>query len=126
MKSLIVVLIGTILFISLGIYTNNGISNFTNKYDNDIKIIENHVKNDQWDDAQEALKTYSEEYHDEKDIWYKLLDHTYFDDICLYMNILDKSIKVEDKMKAYEMVILIKITLENILESEKFDIKHIL
>lgn len=125
MRSLVCVLIWTICFISFGSYTNNEVNKFTNKYEDNIVVIESLIEDNNWNKAKEELTSYSENYHKEKDIWYKLLDHTYFDDICLYMNILDKAILDKNKIKSFEEIEKIKITLSNILESGAFDMNHI-
>lgn len=126
MKSFFYVLIFTILFIALGFFVTNGVGNFTDTYKNKIDIIENHIENNNWDEAKIILENTSNSWHKEKSIWYKLLNHESFDLICLHFNILDKSIYTNDKSKALENIEIIKITLENILESEKCDLNHIL
>ncbi len=125
MKSLVFVLIWTILFTSLGIYSNNELSNFTERFETNIINIEKSIKNNQWNDAKNELSSFSKDYNNEKDTWYRLLDHTYFDDICLYICILEDSIYLEDKSKSLEQVEYIKTTLGDLIESNRFDINHI-
>jgi len=125
MKSLVFVLIWTIFFTSLGIYSNNELSDFTERFETNIINIERSIKNNQWNDAKNELSSFSKNYHDEKDTWYRLLDHTYFDDICLYICILEDSIYLEDKSKSLEQVEYIKTTLGDLIENSKFDINHI-
>ena len=126
LKSFIYVLIWTILFITFGFYVANGVGDFTNGYKNKVTIIENHIEEDNWDDAKIVLKDISDSWDKEKSIWYKLLNHESFDLISLHFNILDKSINTKDKSKASENIEIIKITLGNILENEKCDLNHIL
>lgn len=126
MRSLIFVLIWTVLFTSLGIYTNDEIGNFADKYNSKFDQIEIYIEENDWEKAEAELKTLSSEYYNEKEIWYKLLDHTYFDDISLYINILTKSIHTQDKSQSFEEIEKIKKTLDNILETGKFDLNHIL
>ena len=126
MRSLIFVLIWTVLFTSLGIYTNDEIGVFADKYNSKFDQIEIYIEENDWKKAEAELKTLSSEYYNEKEIWYKLLDHTYFDDISLYINILAKSIYTQDKSQSFEEIEKIKKTLDNILETGKFDLNHIL
>ena len=125
MKSLVFVLVWTILFTSLGIYSNNELGNFTEKFEANIITIEKSIKNNKWDNAKNQLLLFSKDYYDEKDTWYRLLDHSYFDDICLYISILEDSIYLEDKIKSLEQIEYIKTTLDNVMQSSKFDINHI-
>ena len=113
MKRIIGVLIWTLLFISLGIYSENKIYDFTNKFKSEIELI------------QKNIKKWSKSWHKEKEIWYKIVNHEYFDDICLSLNIIEQSIKYDDKLNALEQVETIKMLLNNILESEKCDLNHI-
>lgn len=125
MKSVIGVIVWTILFTLLGIYINDEVYEFTDKYTSNINVIEQYIEDDNWSEASKELDSYSKNYYKEKEMWYKILDHTYFDDICLYINILDKSILTENKTQSFIEIEKIKMTFDNILESGKFDINHI-
>ena len=125
MKSLIYVLIWTTLFILFGFYVNSEIYEFTDKYKSKIDIIEIHIKQDDWESAKAELDKYNKDFYGEKNSWYKLLNHDYFDSVCLYLDILDGSIYSKDKSMSFEQIARIKTTLDNILESEKCDLDHI-
>ena len=125
MRAFICVMIWTILFIGFGIYTNIEIDTFTNKYTDNIEIIANYIEQDDWENAKDSLNSYHDIWHEERVGWYMLLNHDYFDCICLQIDLLDKNILVEDKSKALEKIELIKSNLDNILEGEKCDTKHI-
>lgn len=126
MKSFICVLIWTIIFILFGIYVNKGISDFTYLYKDKIIVIENNIENDNWYEAKIQITKLKNSWFEKKDIWYKLLNHESFDEISLHINILDKCINIKDKSKSLENIEIIKITLENILENETYDMQHIL
>lgn len=125
MKSLIYILIWTTLFILFGFYVNSEIYEFTDKYTSKIDIIEIHIKQDDWESAKAELDKYNKDFYDEKNSWYKLLNHDYFDSVCLYLDILRWSIYSKDKSMSFEQIARIKTTLDNILESEKCDLDHI-
>ncbi len=125
MKSLIYILIWTTLFILFGFYVNSEIYEFTDKYTSKIDIIEIHIKQDDWESAKAELDKYNKDFYGEKNSWYKLLNHDYFDSVCLYLDILDGSIYSKDKSMSFEQIARIKTTLDNILESEKCDLDHI-
>ena len=125
MKRIIGVLIWTLLFISLGIYSENKIYDFTNKFKSEIEIIQKNIEDDNLEKVSNDIKKWSKSWHKEKEIWYKIVNHEYFDDICLSHNIIEQSIKYDDKLNALEQVETIKMLLNNILESEKCDLNHI-
>ena len=125
MKSLIYTLIWTTLFISFGFYVNSEIYEFTDKYTSKIDIIEIHIKQNNWESAKTELDKYNKAFYSEKNSWYKLLNHDYFDSLCLYLDILDGSIYSKDKSMSFEQIVRIKATLNYILESERCDLNHI-
>ena len=125
MKSLIYTLIWTTLFISFGFYVNSEIYEFTDKYTSKIDIIEIYIKQDDWESAKAELDKYNNAFYSEKNSWYKLLNHDYFDSVCLYLDILDGSIYSKDKSMSFEQIAKIKTTLDSILESERCDLDHI-
>lgn len=118
-------MIWTFLFVIFGVYTNIEINKFTDKYSLKIDAIAVYIKEDNWDKAKDSLGEYHEIWHDERTGWYKLLNHDYFDCICLQLELLDKNILVKDKSNALEKIELIKSNLDNILEGEKCDSNHI-
>lgn len=125
MKAFIYVMIWTVLFVMFGVYANIEINKFTDKYSEKIDTIAVYIEEDNWDQAEDSLKEYHEVWHKERIGWYKLLNHDYFDCICLQIELLDKNILVKDKSKALEKIELIKSNLDNILEGEKCDSNHI-
>lgn len=125
MKSLFSVLTWTFIFLFLGFYINTEIENFSTKYENKISVIENHIIENNWDDAKEELEDLKKSWHKEKNIWYKLLNHEYFNNVSLNLNILDKAISLNDKPLSFEQIELIKMALDNIVESERCDLNHI-
>lgn len=119
-------MIWTILFVIFGVYINFEINKFTDKYIDEIKVIETYIEDDNYDIPKKSLKSLSESWHKEKRLWYKLLDHDNFDTVCLYLNILEKGIDTKNKSQSLEYIQRIIMTLENILEGEKCDWNHIM
>ena len=106
-------------------YSENKIHDFTNKFNSEIEFIQKDIEDDKLDEALVDIKNWSKSWHKEKEFWYKIVDHEYFDDICLSLNILEQSVKYTDKLAALEQIETIKMLLNNILESEKCDLNHI-
>ena len=125
MKTLIYSLIWTILFIIFGLYINSEIHEFTDEYKSQVDIIETYIKEDDWQTAKYELDKYNKDFLNDKGAWYKLLNHDYFDNICLCLDILDGSVYSKDKSMSLEQIAKIKSTLDNILESVKCDLDHI-
>ena len=125
MKQVIAVFIWTLLFIGLGIYSQNKMNDFTDKFTNEIEVIQNYIEEDELDKASNNIKDWSEAWHKDKEFLYKMVNHEYFEDICLSHNILAQSVKYNDKLSALEQVETIKMHLNNILESEICDLNHI-
>jgi hypothetical protein len=98
---------------------------FTHKFTSEIEVIEKYIEDNQLDKVPSKIKDFSKSWHKEKEIWYKIVNHEYFDEICLSLNILEQSVKYKDNLNALEQIETIKMLLNNILESEKCDLNHI-
>lgn len=125
MKSMTFVVLWTILFVLFGFYVNNKLYDFTDDYKSNMSILEKSIENEDWEKAQKEADSISTRWSKEKNHWYKVLNHEYFDEIGLKFNILDKAIYTENKLKSLEEVESIKTYLVNIVESVKFDINYI-
>lgn len=126
LRSFIIVIVWTLLFCLFGFYINKEVYDFTDKYTYKIEILEKYIEDDDLDLAKKNLESLSKSWHKDKKPWYKILNHENFDSICLYLNIIGKSIDVNDKSKAFEYIEKIKITLDSISESERCDLNHIM
>lgn len=125
MKSTTFVILWTILFVLFGFYVNNKLYDFTEGYKDNISVLEKSIENEDWEKAQKEADSISTSWNKEKNHWYKVLNHEYFDEIGLRFNILDKAIYTENKLKSLEEVESIKTYLGNIIESVKFDLNYI-
>ena len=125
MKSTTFVILWTILFVLFGFYVNNKLYDFTEGYKDNISVLEKSIENEDWEKAQKEADSISTSWNKEKNHWYKVLNHEYFDEIGLRFNILDKAIYTENKLKSLEEVESIKTYLGNITESVKFDVNYI-
>ena len=59
MKRIIGVLIWTLLFISLGIYSENKIYDFTNKFKSEIELIQKNIEDDNLEKVSNDIKKWS-------------------------------------------------------------------
>ncbi len=125
MKSTTFVILWTILFVLFGFYVNNKLYDFTEGYKDNISVLEKSIENEDWEKVQKEADSISTSWNKEKNHWYKVLNHEYFDEIGLRFNILDKAIYTENKLKSLEEVESIKTYLGNIIESVKFDVNYI-
>lgn len=125
MKSLIYAVIFTFLFVVFGLHINSEIQEFTDIYISRAETIKTYIKKDDWENTRIELEKYHKDFYQEKERWYKILHHEYFDNICLYLDILDNSVFCKDKSMSLEQLVHIRKTLNNILESEKCDLNHI-
>lgn len=125
MKSATFVILWAVLFMLFGFYVNNKLYDFTEDYKNNMSILEKSIENEEWEKAQREADSISTRWSKERNHWYKVLNHEYFDEIGLKFNILDKAIYTENKLKSLEEVESIKTYLGNIVESVKFDINYI-
>lgn len=126
MKSSYFVIGWTVIFILLGLLNHSKINEFSYTYIDKIDAIEINIKEDKWEQASYNLKDIKAQLEKEKDIWYKLINHAYFNEIFASLEILSQSIELEERMISLQEVEKVKMVLENLMEDECFDFNRIL
>ena len=125
MKSSFFVIIFTILFIILGLFNHDNINEFSYNYLDKFNTIEENVKDENWSKASDLLKTSKDNLEDEKNTWYKLINHEYLNEVFASMEILNQSIYMKDKMICLQEIEKIKMVLENLMEDECYNCNRI-
>jgi uncharacterized membrane protein YhiD involved in acid resistance len=113
-KSTVLAVVWTVLFLIFGFYISNSVNDVTDKYQDELTKIEHYIDEDKWDNAKENTDKISENLKKEKINWYKTLDHASFNMIDTYLNILNKAIIEKDKVNSYEQIENVKSHISNI------------
>lgn len=125
MKSSFFVITWTIIFVILGLFNHQKINDFSYNYINHINVLEENIKEDKWEQASYILKDTKIELEEEKNIWYKLINHGYFNEIFASLEILEQSIYLEEKMITLQEIEKIKMVFENLIEDECYNLNRI-
>nr|WP_295604650.1 DUF4363 family protein [uncultured Terrisporobacter sp.] len=125
MKSSFFVIVGTILFIFLGVLNHDKINEFSNTYLEEFNTIELNIKNENWNEASTMLLNVEDQLDTEKNTWYKLINHGYFNEIFASIQILKQSINLKNKMISLQELEKIKMVLENLMEDECYNFNRI-
>lgn len=125
MKSSFFVITWTIIFIILGLFNYHKINDFSYNYINQINVLEENIKEDKWEQASYILKDTKIELEKEKNVWYKLINHGYFNEVFASLEILEQSIYLEEKMITLQEIKKIKIVFENLMEDECYNLNRI-
>ena len=125
MKSSFFVIVGTILFIFLGVLNHDKINEFSNTYLEEFNTIELNIKNENWKEASTILLNVEDQLDTEKNTWYKLINHGYFNEIFASIQILKQSINLKNKMISLQELEKIKMVLENLMEDECYNFNRI-
>lgn len=125
MKSSFFVITWTIIFVILGLFNHQKINDFSYNYINHINVLEENIKEDKWEQASYILKDTKIELEEEKNIWYKLINHGYFNEIFASLKILEQSIYLEEKMITLQEIEKIKMVFENLIEDECYNLNRI-
>ena len=125
MKSSFFVIVGTILFIFLGVLTHDKINEFSNTYLEEFNTIELNIKNENWNESSTMLLNVEDQLESEKNTWYKLINHGYFNEIFASIQILKQSINLKNKMISLQELEKIKMVLENLMEDECYNFNRI-
>ena len=125
MKSSFFVIIFTILFIILSLFNHDNINEFSYNYLDKFNTIEESVKDENWSKASDLLKTSKDNLEDEKNTWYKLINHEYLNEVFASMEILNQSIYMKDKMICLQEIEKIKMVFNNLMEDECYNFNRI-
>ena len=125
MKSSFFVIIFTILFIILGLFNHDNINEFSYNYLDKFNTIEENVKDENWSKASDLLKTSKDNLEDEKNTWYKLINHEYLNEVFASMEILNQSIYMKDKMICLQEIEKIKMVFNTLMEDECYNFNRI-
>ena len=125
MKSSFFVIIFTILFIILGLFNHDNINEFSYNYLDKFNTIEENVKDENWSKASDLLKTSKDNLEDEKNTWYKLINHEYLNEVFASMEILNQSIYMKDKMICLQEIEKIRMVFNNLMEDECYNFNRI-
>ncbi|MEW9079302.1 DUF4363 family protein [Terrisporobacter glycolicus] len=125
MKSSYFVIAWTVVFIILGLFNHEKINEFSSNYIDQINVIEEKIKEDKWDQASYILKDTKMDLEEEKNVWYKLINHGYFNEIFASLEVLNQSICLEEKMISLQEIEKVKMVLENLMEDECYNLNRI-
>ena len=125
MKSSFFVIVGIILFIFLGVLNHDKINEFSNTYLEEFNTIELNIKNENWNESSTMLLNVEDQLESEKNTWYKLINHGYFNEIFASIQILKQSINLKNKMISLQELEKIKMVLENLMEDECYNFNRI-
>ena len=125
MKSSFFVITWTIIFIIVGLFNHQKINDFSYNYINEINVLEENIKEDKWEQASYILKDTKMKLEEEKNVWYKLINHGYFNEIFASLEILEQSIYLEEKMITLQEIEKIKMAFENLMEDECYNLNRI-
>lgn len=125
MKSSFFVITWTIIFIILGLFNHQKVNDFSYNYINQINVLEENINEDKWKQASYILKDTKIELEKEKNVWYKLINHGYFNEIFTSLEILEQSIYLEEKMITLQEIEKIKMVFKNLIEDECYNLNRI-
>ena len=125
MRSTIISLTWVILFIFFGIYIDNKVESFGTKYIDDIESTYYVVHEGDWTKSDKMVDDLSKKLETQRDLWLKVLNHQYYDDIQLELNLVKNAIYCENKIRALEGLEKTKSILLNIIDDEKCNLNYI-
>ncbi|MFI3209516.1 MAG: DUF4363 family protein [Peptostreptococcaceae bacterium] len=125
MKSFIIVVIWSICFLIFGIEVENRMGKLSESFNNQLEVIDKEMYDENFDNAYELSKIFTERWEKESKVWYYFLNHEYFDDVYFYSKILTHSIEHKNFTNSFEYIEKIKMAIDNIIQYEKLDLDHV-
>lgn len=126
LKSIIFTMIWTILLVSLGLFVSFKAEDFADKYVESLNKLEISIKNEDWQACDKLNNKLKENFAEDSKHWFKFLNHSHLGDIELSFNILSDGIYLKDIGTCLEQIENIKIYLHRMIESERYNLDHIL
>ncbi len=126
MKSTIVSIVWVAIFLFLGFYIDNKVENFGMNYIQDVEATYEVVYDEKWEQSDKMLEDLLKKIKSQRNLWLKVLNHQYYDDIQLELNLIKNAIYCKDKIRALESLERIKSILFNIIDDEKCNLNYIL
>ena len=125
MKNTIIALIWVILFILFGIYIDNRVEDFGIDYIKDVEATYEVIHDDKWEYADEMLDDLEARLDTQKDFWLKVLDHEYWEELGLQLDLVRNAVYCKNKIRALEELEKIKSILQNLIADEKCNWNYI-
>lgn len=126
MKSIIFTILWTVILIIFGVFISIKLEDFSIKYTKEMNNLEIYVKSENWEKCKEYTDKLKHSFKNESKPFFKFLNHCYISDIELAFNILSDGIYLKDVSTCLEQIDIIKISLHRLIESEKYNLDHIL
>ena len=125
MRSTVIALTWVVLFIFFGLYIDNKVEDFGVEYIKDIQRTYDVVHDGDWRQSDIMVDELFEKIDTQKDLWLKVLNHQYYDDLKLELNLVKNAIFCENKIRALEGLQRTKSILLNIIDDEKCNLNYI-
>ena len=125
MKSTIVAVVWVLLFLIFGFYIDHRVENFGQDYIQDVEATYRVVYEQDWDKSDKMLDDLFDKIKTQRDLWLKVLNHQYYDDIQLELNLVKNAIYCKNKIRALEGLERVKSILLNIIDDEKCNFNYI-
>lgn len=125
MKSTVIAIAWVIIFICFGIYIDKDIQKFTVDYIKDVDSTYELIYDKDWEKAEENLDILTKKLESQKDLWLKVLNHQYYNDIYLELSLIKNALRCKDRAKSLEGIEKIKYILHNIIDDEKCTANYI-
>lgn len=125
MRSTVIALTWVVLFIFFGLYIDNKVEDFGVEYIKDIQRTYDVVHDGDWRQSDIMVDELFEIIDTQKDLWLKVLNHQYYDDLKLELNLVKNAIFCENKIRALEGLERTKSILLNIIDDEKCNLNYI-
>ena len=94
-------------------------------YIKDVEATYEVIHDDKWEYADEMLDDLEARLDTQKDFWLKVLDHQYYDDLSLELNLVRNAVYCKNKIRALEELEKIKSILQNLIADEKCNWNYI-
>ncbi len=125
MKVWVIAMVGLILFISLGIYTQTRLTKTAQHFTREIKYIDALIEQQQWKRAAKKLILFQNQWKKIKPFWAMLIIHREMDSIDEALIRTEKAVQSKKSSEAQMELGSLKHYIQHIPERERFSLVNI-
>lgn len=125
MKVWVIAMVGLILFISLGIYTQKQLAKTSQHFTKEIKNIDALIEQQRWNPASKKLIVFQNQWKKVKPFWAMLIIHREMDSIDEALIRTEKAVQSKKSSEARMELGSLKHYIQHIPERERFSLVNI-
>jgi len=126
MRVVVATLLILIIFVTGTFMINQNINQSCERLLEDIKVLDESVKNSEWNNAKDQLTNLKREWENTRKTWELFLEHNEMDSIDVVVARLDQYVEIEERSLALGEIAEFRLLISHIKDKESFKLGNVL